>query len=121
MCNGCTETVLVAEIAAAEGQTTALSALLHAAQAAWAERDALRDRQEMVLRREAERDEEELVQQVRAREAERIHQATLALRGLLQLGKEVKSLGSLRTHGLKLGKVGRHKADRRPGTHWDKV
>ena len=56
----CTETVLVAEIAAAEGQTTALSALLHAAQAAWAERDALRDRQEMVLRREAERDEEEL-------------------------------------------------------------
>ena len=56
----CTETVLVAEIAAAEGQTTALSALLYAAQAAWAERDALRDRQEMVLRREAERDEEEL-------------------------------------------------------------
>jgi len=56
----CTETVLVAEIAAAEGQTTALSALLHTAQAAWAERDALRDRQEMVLRREAERDEEEL-------------------------------------------------------------
>lgn len=56
------ETTLVAEIAAAEGQTTALSALLHTAQAAWAERDALRDRQEMVLRREAERDEEELEQ-----------------------------------------------------------
>jgi hypothetical protein len=61
----CTETTLtirtlVAEIAAAEGQTMALSALLHSAQAAWAERDALRDRQEMVLRREAERDEEEL-------------------------------------------------------------
>ena len=61
----CTETTLtirtlVAEIAAAEGQTMALSALLHSAQAAWAERDALRDRQEMVLRREAERDEEEI-------------------------------------------------------------
>ena len=56
----CTETTLVAEIAAAEGQTTALCALLHTAQAAWAEREALRDRQEMVLRREAERDEEEL-------------------------------------------------------------
>ena len=60
------EAALAAELVTVEGHAAALHALLETSRLAWAEREALRDRQEMVLRREAEKDEEEL-EQLRSR------------------------------------------------------
>ena len=70
---------LATEVAAAEDREQALITLLGRIRSSYAEREALRERQEQVLRREAERDEEE-IERLRSASLEKLEGSALLAR-----------------------------------------